>query len=131
MSEAGVELRNNPFSQAEPATLFAFVSTITDRENFDAGGRESLLVEAKFFRGTRRDIENPVRNKWASIIDANFHGFAVFYIGNFDETGQRQSFVRTGQMPWHNFFTQRGGATFEPEKSGLIVPRTSARFIVV
>ena len=64
----------------EPAFLFAFVGTIADGDDFDAGGGEALIAEAEFFGGAGRDVEHAVRDEGAAVVDADFDGLAVFEV---------------------------------------------------
>lgn len=110
-------------SEKEPAALLlAFVGAVADGDDFEVCGGESLLIEAEFFRSARGDIEMAAGDERSAVVDAEFDGIAILEVGDLDEAGKRKRLVRTGEMPWHDFFTDGCVSAFEAEPFGFVVP---------
>jgi hypothetical protein len=104
------------------------IGAVADGKDFEAGAGDSLIVEAELFGGAWGDVEMATRDEGAAIIETNFDGFSVFEIRHFDQSGQGEGFVGTGEVPGIDFFAQRGVPANEAEKFRFIIPRAPTGF---
>ena len=92
------------------------VRAVANAEDLDFYGCEALFNEAEFARNGRGYIQHAARNEWASVVQANCGRASIFEVGDTDFAGEGECLVRTGQVPWLDFFPERGGSAFKTEK---------------